>query len=129
MSEVERADGCYLGGVVAGNRAALTGVLGVAAELIESPAAQSVELVRRAAEACRAKFAADYGLAVGPFPQVDPETADPEPFHVALATAEGTELRSYPFAGHPELLKVLSAKRALNVVRLAMLAGAGTGNG
>ena len=120
MSEVEEAAGCYLGGVVAGNHTALTRVLDVPAEPIERDTARSVDLVRRAAEACRVKFNADYGLAVGPFPQFAPDAAHPEPLRIALATAEGTEFQSYPFAGHPALLKILSAKRALNVVRLAI---------
>jgi len=44
---------------------------------------------------------------------------------VALADAEGVRVKPFPFTGHPALLKAFSAKRALNVVRLALLQGAG----
>jgi hypothetical protein len=73
------------------------------------------------AQACRRRFGTDYALSVGPFPKWDPAAAEPKPFSLALAAADGVATRSIPFAAHPALLKILCAKQALNMVRLAML--------
>jgi hypothetical protein len=73
------------------------------------------------AAACRTRFGSDYALSVGPFPKTDTAAAEPKPFFFALATAEGVGTKSVPFAAHPALLKILSAKQALNMVRLAMM--------
>ncbi len=39
---------------------------------------------------------------------------------LTVATAGGAVLKSFPFAGHPALRKVLVAKQALNLLRLAL---------
>jgi nicotinamide mononucleotide (NMN) deamidase PncC len=79
------------------------------------------DLVVAMAEACRKRFGSDYALSVGPFPKPDSGAPEPKPLFLALATAEGTTAKSTPFAAHPALLKVLAAKQALNMVRLAMM--------
>ncbi len=44
----------------------------------------------------------------------------PAPFHLALASSDGVTAKSYPYAAHPAILKIFCAKRALNLVRLAI---------
>ena len=70
---------------------------------------------------CRKRFGADYAVAAGKFPEFDPSAAEPKPVYFALAGPKGVEVEKFPFAGHPALLKTLSAKRALNMVRLRLL--------
>jgi nicotinamide-nucleotide amidase len=78
-------------------------------------------LVAAMAEACRKRFASDYALSVGPFPKSDPAATEPPSLHFGLADASGVKTKSTLFAAHPALLKILSAKQALNMVRLAMM--------
>ncbi len=116
------AEGMYLGGVVAASTAALENVLDVDAELLARPDAPDGPAVRAMAAGCRRRFGADYGLAVGRFPAVEPGAAGPPPVHIALATPDGDVLlKPFPYAGHPATLKVFCAKRALNVARLALM--------
>ena len=123
MGGVEEAKGSYLGGLVVPNDAALMSALDVSAELIERHTALSAEVTGVTAQNCRRRFNADLGLAISPFPDLDPEASSPKRFHVALATPDGTRSKSYAFAGHPALLRLLSAKRALNLARLNLLEG------
>ena len=125
LGDVVAGQGHYVGGVVVRNETALTAALEVPADLIGRHTATSAEVVQAMAAGCRRRFAADYGLAVSRFPSFDPAVAEPEPMFVALADAEGVRVKPFPFTGHPALLKAFSAKRALNVVRLALLQGAG----
>jgi nicotinamide-nucleotide amidase len=83
----------------------------------------SSDVLAAAASACRDRFAADYGLAIGPFPPVIPGSAEPEPVHIALAGPGGPAVKALPFAGHPDLLRALFAKHALNMLRLAISGG------
>ena len=73
------------------------------------------------AAACRARFGADYGLAIGPFPKADAMVDTPRKVHIALATAEGVRMSQISIGLHPALLHIYCAKQALNFVRLAML--------
>jgi nicotinamide-nucleotide amidase len=82
---------------------------------------EAKDLVAAMAEACRKRFGSDYALGVGPFPKSAPGATEPKPFFFALATADGVTTKSVPFAAHPALLKILAAKQALNMVRLAMM--------
>ena len=123
LGGVEQAEGCHLGSLVVRDGAALTCALDVPAELIDRHSARSAEVVGIMAQNCRRRFNADLGLAVGPFPEFNPDAIRPERFHVALATPDGTRSESYAFAGHPALLRILSAKRALNLARLDLLEG------
>ena len=70
---------------------------------------------------CRERFSADLGLAVGPFPGLDPQSMTPRPVYFAVAGPAGVIHASAPFAGHPSILKVRAAKQALNLLRLVML--------
>ena len=73
------------------------------------------------AQTCRLKFDADFGLAVGKLPQVDPQAAEPPLLHFAVADRQGVSVKSAPYAGHPDILKTRGAKQALNLLRLTLL--------
>lgn len=121
LGGVAEGQGFFLGGVVAGGLAALRHALDLPAGLGERPGAPGPELVTAMAEACRKRFAGALGLAVGPFPKLDPAAAEPRPVLFALAAADGTTTKSVPFAGHPAILKVYSANHALDMVRLRLM--------
>lgn len=84
-------------------------------------AGQTENLVRELAHAGQRLFNADYVLATGPLPQYDPAGSIVPEFWHALATPNGINVRSSPYAGNPDILKVLSAKRALNWLRLELM--------
>ena len=89
-----------------------------------SPTDSTPAIVEAMAIGCRQQFGADYGLAVGPFPEMVPVGGEPQAVFFALASASGAqEKRVIPFAGHPATLRIYCAKHALNLARLAMLAG------
>ena len=75
--------------------------------------------VANLALACRRESGADFGLAVGPLPAVDAAKAGV--LHIGLSQAGGTEIKSTPHLGHPDILKSRAGKQALNMLRLAML--------
>jgi hypothetical protein len=79
------------------------------------------------AAALRESLAVDLAVAVGPAPSVDPPSADPKPIFFALAGPSGVRVKSAPYAAHPDLLRILTAKQAMNLVRLAMLEGGKAG--
>jgi nicotinamide-nucleotide amidase len=111
----------YLGGIVAPHLSGLAHRAGVAEALTAagSPVHEAVAVAL--AQAARMEFDADYGLAISDFPKQDDATAQPRPFFCAIATPQGTQGASYPFAGHPAILKTLAAKRAMNFLRLTLL--------
>ena len=121
LGSAREAQEYYLGGIVVPGRKVLCDALEVPAELLQQHSATSGEVAGEMAVRCRRRFRADYALSVGRFPLFDPAASQPKPVFFALATAEGVEVKSFPFAGHPALLKTFCAKRALNLVRLEML--------
>ncbi len=116
---VPEAQRHYLGGMVVGNESALGKLLDFPPELLERHSGTNDEVTRAMAVACRKRFDSDYALAVGRFPPFDSQA--PKPFYIALAGPDGVEVKKFPYAGHPATLQIFSAKRALNVARLAML--------
>jgi nicotinamide-nucleotide amidase len=114
LGGVAAGSAAYLGGIVASSDVAL-------ARLFEIKNAGPETSVQELAAACREHFAADYALAVGPFPEFDPDATEPPPVLFALAAADGTGIKKLPFAGHPAVLKSLCAKYALNMARLSLL--------
>jgi len=121
LGDVPEGDGRYLGGLVVASETAIERLLDVPADLIARHSATSAEVAGAMAAACRERFGADCGLAVSRFPEFDPAAAEPEPMFVGWADAGGVRVAPFPHAGHPATLKVFSAKRALNVARLALL--------
>jgi nicotinamide-nucleotide amidase len=115
------AEGHYLGGLVAASETALKNLLDVQPELLGQHSTIGGEVARAMAVGCRARFGSDYALAVGRFPEFDPGAPEPKSACFALAGPEGVQVSRFPYAGHPATLKILCTKRALNMVRLAML--------
>ena len=78
-------------------------------------------MVGELADAVRRLLGADYVLATGSLPQYDPAGSVVPEFWYALATPAGVSIRSSPYAGNPDILQTLSAKRALNWLRLELM--------
>jgi len=123
LGDVAAGEGRYLGGLVVASEAAIKRLLDVPADVIARHSATSAEVAGAMAGACRERFRTDYGLAVSRLPEFDPAALEPKPMFVGWADGSGVRVTSFPHAGHPATLKVLSAKRALNVARLALLEG------
>ncbi|MCE9545669.1 MAG: CinA family nicotinamide mononucleotide deamidase-related protein [Planctomycetia bacterium] len=86
----------------------------------KSPAESPQQQVARMAIDCRTRFAADFGLAIGPVPLAIPDAPLAE-FHIALATAGGVSIKSDTTIGHPAILHDRAAKQALDMLRHALL--------
>ena len=85
---------------------------------------QSPEPAEELAARCRQQFAADFGLAVGPFPAET--SADPSPrAALSLVSEAGVGRKNIPLGIHPDLLRIFVAKHALNLVRLTLLDAGG----
>ena len=120
LADVPEAEEVYLGGVVVADDSALGRVLEVPPDLIAGHTAVSAEVAQAMAAGCRQRFGSDYALSVSRFPEIDPSASGPKPMFVALAGEQGVEVKRFPYTGHPAILKIFSAKRALNVARLAL---------
>jgi nicotinamide-nucleotide amidase len=128
LNEVPGSQACFLGGLVLPNIRAVHNLVqpaGRAAVSESRPdeASYMKLLVEQMAAACRELFAADYGLAVGELPAVDPAASEPAKLWLALDSDAGTTAVSTPFAGHPDILKARGSKQALNLLRLTLLRG------
>lgn len=121
LGSVPEADGSWRGGAVVRDALAAERSLGIAPEALAARVNAPATLVEAMARACRDRFGAHLGLAIGPFPPFLAEAEQPELVHVALATPETVAVTGFPFAGHPATLRVLMGKRALNVVRLHLM--------
>jgi nicotinamide-nucleotide amidase len=108
----------FVGGVVARSRESLTSSLHVPGEILDCYGENSRTTVSAMAQHCREVFGADLAVAVGPFPHIDPRAERPPRAYFALATRTEVFPEGVPFAGHPEILESLMAKRALNLLRL-----------
>lgn len=123
LSEVPEAKGRFLGGLIVSNAAMLTAALGVPAEQIAAHGAVSAEVAAAMALGCRQRLGADFALAVSEFPDSLSPGGNSDQVYYALASSAGVIVKPATFSGHPSILKTRSAKQALNLVRLAMLAG------
>ncbi|MEE8450486.1 MAG: CinA family protein [Thermoguttaceae bacterium] len=121
LDGVPEANGYYLGGLVTPVDATLQNVLGIEADLLAKHASAGREMVVAMAAGCRRRFHSDYGLAVGRFPEFNASSREPKRVFIALADVDGVQVESFPFTGDPALLKIYSAKRALDLARLVML--------
>lgn len=119
LGDVAEAEGFYLGGMIVTDDAALRRALGVPAELLVEHTSSSAEAAEAMAAGCREQFGADFALAVGRFPKLDPDA--PGPYYLALAAPGGVRVKRHLYAGHPALRKILAAKHALNLARLELL--------
>ncbi len=82
---------------------------------------QLANRVAQTAEAVRRWWDADWGLAIGPFPESFSTNDRPQYVHIALASRAGTTNHPFRFGGHPEIIMPRFAKQALNTLRLALL--------
>jgi len=124
LHEAAGHEGRYLGGLVVGDEFAVRRIVGVSWRPADQGGDEE-QFVREMAVTARQQTAAYYGLAVGPFPALQPAAADPPLFYIALATPdEVVTVKPLPFAGHPDILTPRAAKAALNLLRLALLRGA-----
>ncbi|NQT39344.1 MAG: CinA family nicotinamide mononucleotide deamidase-related protein [Planctomycetes bacterium] len=114
------AEPCYRGGLVTADRIALETALNIPRDLVDRHTAGSAEVTAAAARRCREIFQSDLALAVGPFPEPDPDASRRQVVHVALAGPEEVTVKPLRFAGHPALLQISTAKRALNFARLEL---------
>lgn len=93
-------------------------------EWLAAPVAGSVKPDAAAvAAACRAKFGADFALALsewGPLPE-SPEHGAVPLSTIALASADGVETRELNLAGDPAIIRSRLAKSAMNLLRLKLL--------
>jgi nicotinamide-nucleotide amidase len=130
LAEATTAGGPYVGGIVASTAEARRHLLDAAAEGGRAkPQARDVAefelpvktVVGELAKGCQRLLKTDYALSTGPLPQYDPAGSDVPEFWYALATPSSVSVRSSPYAGNPDILKLLSAKRALNWLRLELL--------
>jgi nicotinamide-nucleotide amidase len=119
LGEASVGNDCFLGGLVVQDRNRIGRLLELDEEGLAGLPPSGEEYWKRAAAACKARFAADYALAVGPFPEFYEK--NPRPVHLALAAGDGIVIKSIPYAAHPALLRVYIAKSALNMVRLALM--------
>ena len=101
----------FVGGQTVTSRSGVLKWLG-----IDQAALSPQELAKEMAIAVRARAHADFGLAVGPFPELDDDRNAKVFF--GLATEDEAVVAGRRFAGHPSILKTRAAKQALDVLRL-----------
>ncbi len=110
----------YLGGQVIHSPATLVQLLGPAMDLVSRFGPASKEVVEAMAASYRRQTDADFALAVGPFP-IEGGQDPQQPFHFALATAEGVTVKASSQLGHNSIWVPRAAKAALNLLRLTLL--------
>lgn len=105
----------FAGGYVVNSVASANAALGI------SIPQEAEALAQVLATSAREKTDADYGLAVGPFPD-NTDDGDAK-VCLALASRDSVRVSSQRFVGHPEILVPRAAKQALNELRLHLLNG------
>jgi nicotinamide-nucleotide amidase len=119
LGAADPSSAVFVGGVVVRSGEALRRALGVEPKLIEGRDPDGAAMVAAMATACRERFAADYALAIGPFPAEG--AASLARVHFAWADAQGSHTASAPFASHWDVAPARAAKQALNHLRLALV--------
>ena len=117
LGELGEAASVYQGGLVVPSNASLTGALCLSADLLTEHSPASPFVAEHMAVHCRNTLQADYGLAITAFPAEAGGT-----YYVALATSKGVSVQPLDYTGHSAIRKPLAAKRALNLLRLHLLA-------
>jgi nicotinamide-nucleotide amidase len=101
-------------------------LLGITPPAAAAHGERSRETAELLATAGRKRLGTDYVLTVGPYPDdasAGDAAGDDDRYHLALATPGGLVTQSPRYVGHPDIVKVLAAKRALDLVRLTLLKG------
>ncbi|MCL2346805.1 MAG: CinA family nicotinamide mononucleotide deamidase-related protein [Planctomycetaceae bacterium] len=120
------ADGCFLGGVTVQSGEMLARLTGVSPDL-DAENHDIENLVAVLALQWREQLSADQSLVIGPYPGNDPDQDDASVVWVGTATKDdvhddthgNVRVASFPYAGHPALIDIMTVKRALNFLRLA----------
>jgi nicotinamide-nucleotide amidase len=124
VTNVPGASEIFLGGVVSYANAAKTALLGVRPESLAAHGAVSETVAREMALGARAKFGADFALAVTGI--AGPGGGTPEKpvgtVYIALASASGVEVRRFLNLWERETFKQVTTTQALNWLRLAVSA-------
>jgi competence/damage-inducible protein CinA-like protein len=126
LSEVPESRDAFAGGLVLPTRQAVFDLVQPAgrsplSERAPDDAGMKKLLVERMADECRQLYRADYGLAVGELPRVNPQASEPGKLWFAVSSSSGVTAVSTPYAGHPDILKARGGKQALNLLRLTLL--------
>ena len=105
----------FAGGIVVSGPTAARRSLGVTVDELDPPS-----LARELARQARAKFDADFAISVGPLPEREAQP-DAAKVYLGLATATEEVVVGRRLVGHPDILVPLTAKQALNELRLYLL--------
>lgn len=121
LGSVADSEALYRGGVVVRDVGTLADLMGIAAVTPEGLAVEPSELVTQMAQAVRARFDTDYGLAIGPFPPSEHNHLASATVFVAVAGREQAVCEQFGFAAHPAIQRERTSKQALNLARLSLL--------
>jgi nicotinamide-nucleotide amidase len=80
----------------------------------------TLEATIQLADEARRVLETDYGLALSDFPDSDSPGTVPGNVYAAHSSAQGVVTATYPFAGHPDILRTRATKQALNLLRLSL---------
>ena len=123
LNNVASAVPRFAGGLVVTQPAALEKLLSIPGDLINSAGSCSGKVVEEMAARGRKRFGTDLALATSDVPQLSQIDAEGPRVYFALASSQGVIVRSTRYAAHPSILRVRTARQALNMVRLALLRG------
>ena len=125
ITDVPGASSVFLGGVVSYADSAKEKILGVQPETLQRHGAVSEAVAREMVAAARAKFGADFALAVTGI--AGPGGGSPEKpvgtVFVALASANGVEVKKYLNVWERAIFKQVTATQALDWLRRTLAAG------
>jgi nicotinamide-nucleotide amidase len=124
LTNVPGASAVFLGGGITYSNGAKQELLGVAAESLREHGAVSRQVAREMAEGVRGRLKADYALAVTGIAGPGGGTAE-KPVgtaFVALASKEGTTVQLQYNPTDRETFKFVTSQRALDLIRLALMA-------
>jgi len=121
LSEAQGIQQGYYGGVLIAGEAGVASWLGVSEELVADKSGAGEKVAAAMARQARQRFGADYGLAIGAFPEPEAGAAEPPAYHFALATPTEVVVRGSTLSSHPSIWKPRAAKQALNLLRLKLL--------
>jgi PncC family amidohydrolase len=118
ITDVPGSSGYFLGGVVSYADAAKRDLLGVPAEVLAAHGAVSAQVARAMAEGARSRLAADVAAAVTGI--AGPDGGSPSKpvglTYVAVADADGVDVRRYVWEGDRIANKVASAVAVLELL-------------
>jgi PncC family amidohydrolase len=131
ITDVSGSSAYFRGGLVAYSNDAKIGLLGVAAEILETHGAVSAQVARAMAIGARARLSVDLAVAVtGVAGPGGGSASKPVGLtYVAVADAVGVEVRRFAWAGDRLANKDSSARAALQLLLSRVSAGSGSDAG